>query len=1195
MIYTDDEAKQKSTEYFNGDTLAADAFLSKYALRNEKEELLESTPKDMHKRLAREFARIEKNKYDARSYINNENEFETKFNNPLSEDFIFQLFNKFKYLIPQGSPSAAIGNDYLYQSLGNCFTLGEHPYDSYAGILYADQMLVQLSKRRCGVGLSLDKIRPKGLPTKNAARTTDGIGVFMQRFSNSTREVAQSGRRGALLQGLSVHHPEIETFINIKRDLTKVTGANISVVLTDEFMLAVKNNEEYEQRWPVEGSKPVITKKVKAKTIWNQIIDAAWSSAEPGLLFIDRARQYGLAHQYGVKDVRFKDIITNPSLEGNTKVWTDRGIFPIKKLVNKTINVKNINGDVVSAYCSFSGKKQLYKITFTNNQTVYCTGEHQWPVLNTSGHIINPQNGRILKQTTDKLTAGYKVYFPFNNNLSFGEEKLSEKEGFIVGWSLGDGWKSYHKTQKTYQRGFVFAQEEYYIGEKVLNYTNSLAKIKSNLRQDHDTKSYTYCTTDSKVLDNFNRLGNPNKKEGLPKTIWTNGLPFIKGVIDGLFSSDGSITVRNKLTTSTITLTSVHQKLVKDVRKLLSFFGIKSNIFKSKNKSKFPKYNSNPDKIYIRYDLVISGIHCNKFTETFNLSSKSKQKKLEEIFLKDNTSYKNNREYLLIKSVEKTSLKRDTFDITVNDNTNTFLTEVGITGNCGELWIGLDSCRLFLINLYSYVKNPFSDNPEFDYKLFDIHSQIAQRLMDDMVDLEIEKINKIIEKVKSDPEPEHIKKIELDMWENYLETAKLGRRTGLGITALGDCLAALNIKYGSNKSIEVTEEIYKQLAISSMKSSCLMAEQLGSFPLYDSKLEKNHPFLENLFKSSPEVESLHKKYGRRNISLTTTAPAGTVSLLTQTTSGIEPVFLLQYKRRRKISSDSKKYDFIDASGDKWEEYIVNHHHLKTWMDVTGKADIQESPYWEATSNDVNWEKSVDIQAAAQKWISHSISKTCNIPKESSKELVSKIYLQAWEKGCKGFTIYRDGCRDGVLVSLDEKKETAIKYNDAPKRPKELECNVYHISKNNQPYFVLVGFLNNGSIYEVFAGKNTNDAVHKSIKKGKVIKRARGKYKAIFDDGSELSPLKAFIDQEEEVLTRMISMCLRHGTKLEYILHQLEKSSGGLQSMAKAISKALKNCIEDGTIITGEECPECGEKLLRKEGCKSCSSCSYSAC
>lgn len=800
-----DDVYQNALAYFKGDELAADVWTNKYALRN-GEEFKESTPDDMHRRLASEFARIEKDKFEV----------------PLEEEEIYQLFKNFKYIVPQGSPMYGIGNNYTYQSLGNCFTLGEHPYDSYGGILYADQMLVQLCKRRCGVGLCLDKIRPKGMPTKNAAITTDGIGVFMERFSNSTREVAQHGRRGALMEALTVEHPEIETFINIKRDRTKVTGANISVMLSDQFMEAVKNNVSYRQQWPIDSESPEVRLEVNAKKIWDQIIDAAWESAEPGILFRDNARKWGLSHQYGIIDERFKDIVTNP---------------------------------------------------------------------------------------------------------------------------------------------------------------------------------------------------------------------------------------------------------------------------------------------------------------------------------------------------------------------------------CGEIWIGFDSCRLMVINIYSYVRHPFTQNAYFDYELFAKHCKLGQRLMDDMVDLEIEKMRKIIEKIKADPEPDYVKAVELDMWSNYLEVAELGRRTGLGITGLGDALAAINVRYGSKESVEVTEEVYKVLAINSMLSSCEMAKELGPFPLYDKEIEKNHPFLERLFEASPELKKLHSKYGRRNISLTTTAPAGSLSILTQTTSGIEPAYLLEYSRRRKImEGENVKATFVDEMGDKWEEYIVRHHHYQTWLELSGKTNIEESPYFGATSNDVDWRVSVDLQAAAQRWITHSISKTCNVPADTPKELIAEIYMDAYEKGCKGFTVYRDGCRAGVL---NKKEDKAFEVEQAENRPKSLDCDVYHYTVKGSPYFVLVGKLDDKP-YEVFAGKN--GFMSKKIKTGQIERLGKPKcYRAVLDDGTIIQPITMSCTEDEEALTRLISVGLRHGTPLNHMVDQIEKVKGDMNTYARVIARTLKNYIPDGTVVDNV-CPECSERsLVRQEGCTVCKNCGYSGC
>jgi ribonucleoside-diphosphate reductase alpha chain len=801
-MFSYDEALKASLEYFDGNELAAKVFVDKYALKNNNGNFLEQTPEDMHRRLAKEFARIEKN----------------KFKEPLTEEFIFSLLDKFKYIVPQGSPMYGIGNNYTHQSLGNCFVLGQHPYDSYGGICYADQMLVQLSKRRCGVGICLDNIRPKGLPTKNAAKTTDGIAVFMERFSNSIREVAQSGRRGASLQSLNVHHPEIETFIKIKQDLTKVTGANVSVLVTDEFMQAVKEDKEYEQRWPVDSDKPSISKMVKAKDIWDLIIECAHKSAEPGVIWIDRARDYGLSNRYSVLDIRYRDSSGNP---------------------------------------------------------------------------------------------------------------------------------------------------------------------------------------------------------------------------------------------------------------------------------------------------------------------------------------------------------------------------------CGEIIMGFDACRLLLENLYSYVINPFTDSAYFDYELFGQHVEIAQRLMDDLVDLEIEKIDDILKKIESDPEPEYIKAIEREMWQSFRETALLGRRTGLGITALGDCLAALNIKYGSEHSITVTNEIYRKLAIHSMISSCMMAKELGAFPLYDEDIERQQPFLRNLFETSPEVEHLHKLHGRRNISLTTTAPAGTVSIVTETSSGIEPVFMLEYTRRRKIPKDSKKPDFVDKNGDCWENNTVRHKGLQDWMNITGETEIEKSPYYKATANDIDWEKSVDIQAVAQKWITHSISKTCNLPKSVTKELVDTIYLRAYDKGLKGFTIYRDGCRDGVMFATEDNKEKI----SIEKRPTELECELHHVSVKGEKFWVCIG-LSGGTPYEVFAGRGALDP---DLKYGKIIKTARPKgYKAVFDE-FVISPLTIGCLEHESALLRMLSTSLRHGIEVRFIIEQLEKSTGDITSFTRALARALKKYIIDGEEIKGEICPDCGGKLVMSESCYKCSSCSFSRC
>lgn len=829
MGYSYVQVLEASTKYFNGDELAAKVFADKYALQDNEGVYHELTPTDMHKRLAAEFARVE-----------------AKYPEPMGEEEIFSLLDKFKFIVPQGSPMYGIGNNHTVQSLGNCFVINA-PLDSYGGVCKTDQELVQLAKRRAGIGFDISNIRPRGMVTKNAAKTTDGIGVFMERFSNSCREVAQAGRRGALLLSISVEHPEIETFINIKRDLKKVTGANISIRLTDEFIRAARSNSEFKLRWPVGSSTPKIEKMINAKDIWNKIVDSAWTSAEPGLFFWDKIIKNTPADIYGQKDPSFNTQSSNP---------------------------------------------------------------------------------------------------------------------------------------------------------------------------------------------------------------------------------------------------------------------------------------------------------------------------------------------------------------------------------CGEIPMGIDSCRLLVVNLLSFVERPFKKTAKFDYHKFAEVVIKAQKLMDDLIDLEIEKIDKIIAKIEADPEPIEIKYVELNMWKEFKRTCIAGRRTGLGITALGDTLAALNILYGSKEAIDLTEEIYKTLAVNAYKSSCMMARDRGPFPVYEYGLEEHHEFISNIIKQDKELEKLYKAYGRRNIALTTTAPTGSVSTLTQTTSGIEPAYLLSYVRRKKInpSDTSAKVDFTDQLGDRWQEFTVHHHGLQKWMEVTGETDIKKSPYWNATSNDIDWKASVDMQAVAQKWICHAISKTCNLPKTATKELVSEVYMRAWEAGCKGFTVYRDGCRSGVLVGVGEtdhvnallSRPTDIKYVMAPKRPLELLCDIKKAKIQGEEWTIFMGLFN-GKPYEIFGGLSKYVDIPNKYKTGKIVKNGKvngiSTYNLSVGDGDDRMLIKdianVFENSNFGAFTRTLSLALRHGAPIQYIVEQMLKDKNSdITSFAKVIARVLKSYIKDGTKSTLEQhCPSCGKEnsFVYQEGCLLCVNCSFSKC
>ena len=830
--YTKQEVHEATLDYFDGDELATNVWTSKYALRDLEDNFYEKTPDDMHHRLAKEFARIE-----------------AKYPESMSEDEIYSLFKDFKYIVPQGSPMSGVGNPFQLQSLSNCFVISS-PEDSYGGILYTDQQQVQIMKRRGGVGFDVSNIRPRGKTCENAARTTDGIEIFMERFSNSCREVAQGGRRGALMLSISVHHPQVMDFIKMKQDLTKVTGANISVRVTDEFMKAVKADEHYTVRWPVDAESPEVHDHIKATEVWNALIKCAHNSAEPGILFWDTA----------------------------------------------------------------------------------------------------------LKMTPSDI-----------------------------------------------------------------------------------------------------------------------------------------------------------------------------------------------------YDL-----------EGFGSTS---------------------------------------------------------TNPCGEIILSPgDSCRLMLVNLASFVKNPWKGKSEFEWGKFSQVVQKGQRLMDDMIDLEIEQINAIIAKIERDPEPDRVKDIELEMWHFIKLQATRGRRTGLGVTGVGDALAMMGIKYGSDESIDTVEEFYKWLALNSYDASIQMAEERGAFPICNVEREVDHPFLSRIIAEfTPEQKNRYMKYGRRNIANTTTAPAGSVSCLTQTTSGIEPAFMLYYKRRRKVNPQDGdvRIDFVDDLGDKWQEYNVYHHKFGEWLNSTDpwwkmqddpedvKLAVEASPYAGATANEINWKNKVNLQAAAQKWVCHAISNTTNLPADVGIETVKDIYMMGWETGCKGVTIYREGSRSGVLVSTEEKAKDVFKTRDAPKRPEALECDIIHTSVKGQKWVVLLGLMD-GKPYEVIGGEAELIELPKRCKNGTLTKRAfktaNSKYDLCIGEGDDSLQVKdvvsVFANANHAGYTRTISLALRHGVPVQYLVEQMQKDKeSDLFSFSKVVARCLKNYITDGTKASVTVCTNCGSEgtIIYQEGCQTCTACGHGAC
>ena len=844
QTYTYDEAFEASLQYFKGDELAARVWVNKYAVKDSFGNIFEKSPEDMHWRIANEVARIE-----------------AKYKNGLNAQQLYELLDHFKYIVPQGSPMTGIGNDFQVASLSNCFVIGiDGAADSYGGIIRIDEEQVQLMKRRGGVGHDLSHIRPKGSPVKNSALTSTGLVPFMERYSNSTREVAQDGRRGALMLSVSIKHPDSEAFIDAKMTEGKVTGANVSVKLDDAFMQAAVNGTPYKQQYPVDSDQPVFTKDIDASALWKKIVHNAWKSAEPGVLFWDTIIRESVPDCYA--DLGYRTVSTNP---------------------------------------------------------------------------------------------------------------------------------------------------------------------------------------------------------------------------------------------------------------------------------------------------------------------------------------------------------------------------------CGEIPLcPYDSCRLLAINLYSYVVNPYTKEAYFDFDLFKKHVALAQRIMDDIIDLELEKIEKIIAKIDSDPESEEVKEAEKHLWEKIYKKSGQGRRTGVGITAEGDMLAAMGLRYGTEDATEFSEQVHKTIALEAYRSSVNMAKERGAFAIYDSEREKNNPFINRLKEADPNLYEEMKKYGRRNIACLTIAPTGTTSLMTQTTSGIEPVFMPVYKRRRKVNPNDPQthVDFVDETGDAFEEYIIFHHKFVEWMTVNGydptkrytqeEIDklVEKSPYYKATSNDVDWLMKVKMQGRIQKWVDHSISVTINLPNDVDEALVNRLYVEAWRSGCKGCTVYRDGSRSGVLLST--KKDKKDKKEELPPckpptvvevRPKVLEAEVVRFQNNKEKWVAFVGLLD-GHPYEIFTGLQDDEegiSLPKSVTTGRIIKNideeGNKRYDFQFENKrgykTTIEGLSEKFNKEYWNYAKLISGVLRWRMPIDRVIKlvdSLQLDSENINTWKNGVERALKKYVTDGTSAEGQKCPNCGnETLVYQEGCLICKTCGTSRC
>lgn len=1232
MAISTEDAMRESKDYFGGDELAASVFVNKYALRDNDGNLLESTPTDMHHRLAKEFARIE-----------------AKYPSPMSEDEIFALFDRFQRVIPQGSPMSAIGNNYKLQSSSNCFVLNS-PYDSYSGIMTTDQQQAQIMKRRGGVGFDISTLRPRGMMTQNAAGTTDGIGIFMERFSNTCREVAQciaEGQRVLLRRGLTaIEDVESGDLVWTRKGWVRVgkvlsNGPREVVKVTMQSGLQISTTGEHIFAAAEDGG--IVEKRLKSLEVGDSLI------VLPGTM--DRDVEYVALSDY--------TYVRKSAGGGSSRL-------------NTSMTLPTVLDEGLAYFLGYSyGDGSVERDRFGEPRSLDLACSNDWPLIKDRLRSCSEASFAYLPRTRsgdgdlERLAIGSKIILGFlevNGLLKSQAEQISipnkiwrskpsVQNAFIAGFFDADGHASGSK------KGYVFTSvcAQFIRDVQTILLSNGIAsKIHVEDRSLQGWRDlYSLCVVGKTAQERFvDLLGQYSIKTsainfiskrdcwltpylagelGIPynKYSFLNGNDNISAQaylrvkdeynLDNLVISDQIVSIDDVCQANTYDLCLDEEHLFwceglyvhnsgRRGALLLSidchhpeirtFINIKRDLKKVTGANISVRWSDEfltaverGERVQLRFPVGKDVVH--------QVEEMVDAKQIWDEFV--DSAYNSAEPGCLYWN---TAVKNTPADI---------YADVGFgscsANPCAELILAAqDSCRLITKNTLTYVMNPFTSKARFDFESFKRDVIRAQRLMDDLVDLEIELVDKIIAKVQSDPEPSHIKQIELDLWNGIRAAAANGRRTGLGVTAIGDTIAALGICYGSKKSISVVDEIYRTLALGAYESSIIMAKERGTFPVFSHKKESGHPFLQRLWDADPELHKMYLKHGRRNIALTTTAPTGSVSTMTQTSSGIEPVFMTHYKRRKKINPNDKeaRVDFVDQMGDKWQEYVVYHHGVAAWMMATGKSDITQSPYHGATANEIDWEAAVDLQAAAQKWVCHAISKTTNLPSTATKEDVHKVYWRGWKSGCKGMTVYRDGCRSGVLVSADESKRSdsqdrpsAIQTTHAPKRPDVLPCDIHHVTIKGTKWVILVGLMRERP-YEMFAGAADSLILPSKLKVGNIRKVKHGTYSLHVpsgDDGEEFvikNIVNTFDNPESAWATRMISMSLRHGVSVEFVVEQLNKD-GNITDINKILSRVLKKYIADGA-ASHAKCRECGSKdVVYAEGCLTCKNCSASKC
>lgn len=1156
----------KVVEWFEGDELAAHVWKDKYALKGEE------TPDDTINRITDEFFRIEQ-----------------KYDNSLTREQIYDLFKGFKKVIPAGSPLFGIGNKNVTTSLSSCYVI-DSPIDSYGGILKTDEELVQLYKRRGGAGFDISTLRPSGSIVNNAAKTSTGAISFMERYSNTTKEVAQQGRRGALMININISHPDILKFITAKDDLTKITGANISVKINDEFMKAVENDTEIQLSHP-RLETPVI---IKAKTIWDKLVHQAWKSAEPGVLFWDRIIQESPADCYK----HFQTISTNPCCTSKNHdhfVLTNNGYKEIKLITNKDliwIPDKN-KWSETSGYFD-SGNAEIFKVKLSNGTELFITNNHKLAKIipRREGSKIIYEDFELTKLSDLSIGDPIKKY---KGDIEITSNIGTYEEGIILGWLTGDGCLSYRNADDTVPTTYLtYWDKEHdlaYKTEKIINeILNVPISIQSYTEKYGNTKLILASSLITKYFEDKYNWNLWKFKSGFNPYLYSLSKEFIRGYLQSYYSADGSIYI-TKSKNSAIELTSINKSILLQIKNLLTIFDINSGFSISK-KEGISKIRGKEYKAQNLFKLSITG-HENivNFINNIGFLNKIKIDKSLEVldFLDKYVRSPKFKTYCKITEIESIGIQ-PVGCINIPEY-HYFPMEDIISGNSELPLSAYDSCRLMHVNVYEFVENPFTRKASFNYEAYQNTVYKAQRLMDDMIDLEEEKLNQIIEKIYHDPESPAIKFRELQLWLKIRTSLLHGRRTGLNpLLGLADALAALNIKYDSDEAIAVAEMMAATAAIESYRSSIDMAQERGYFKDWEYKQERENPFLDRvldaLFNKYPTYEDIYKIYGRRNISNLTIPPSGSVAILAQVSSGIEPVFNLSYTRKRKVTEENERKTFKDGEGQWWEEYTVYHPKFQTWKSMHPSEYIGKSPYDGATTNEIDPLQKVKLQGQIQLWIDHSISVTTNLPETTTEQQVANIYMAAWKAGCKGATVYKEGSREGVLTN---KKKVSFEQHDAPKRPKVVLHDVYNITSKGQKWTICVGLLDNKP-YEVFATTKLNLNGKYS---GEIIKHSRGKYDLYIKDIGLFEDITKDCSDEENLLTRMISTSLRHGADIKFVTDQLDKSEGDITSFGKGIARVLRKY--SNINVSKEICPECSHTLTYEGGCSVCQNCGYSKC